>query len=597
MPLASIPIILHLISRSKRKRIDFPSILFLKNLKKERFLWLKIKELLLLVLRTLFIIFLILSAAGPITRAEIPFLKGEGSFALIIDDSYSTQRCFKEIINTSLKFLKKLKKNAELGIFTFSGLSKINLSPKEAYQVIKSLKPSYHAETVKNALIRAILFLEKKRVKKEIYIFTDGEKNSLEFLNSFDLPPKISVKVMILSKGIEKNAGISDITSLPLYPLSGEKIKPVAVIENKGSKGVKINVVLNAQGIKEEKVLYIKKGEKKRVEFNTMLDSGAGYVKISDDEVSADNKRFFYFSFKKRRKILLLKKEGNTLYLENAVSPGGKLYDLEIKNYKKLSFEKFKDYDALFLYALPAEFIKSVLKFYKKPVFIFLPYQEEIIIPGYIKKTEKKKVHGILRLKESPEFLREEGKEIYFWKYLGAETENLIYLMEFENKLPFVGEAKDRPVYFFFSLPEPSFTNIQFKPIFLILIQRLLAKATESISKTDYLVGEVIKMPAEKNTAFIETPVSSYRIISRVENKKRYFFIEKTDIPGFYRIDDRKFVVNVSKEDGYYGIFKTSKRNIEILSGNVLIEKNLTFIFLLITFLLFIGELIVLRIK
>ena len=45
--LAAIPVVIHILSRLRLKRAEFPSLLLLTTVKRERFSWLRIKELLL----------------------------------------------------------------------------------------------------------------------------------------------------------------------------------------------------------------------------------------------------------------------------------------------------------------------------------------------------------------------------------------------------------------------------------------------------------------------------------------------------------------------------------------------------------------------
>ncbi len=62
---ASIPIIIHLLNFRKLKKVEFSSISFLKELQKSKIKKIKIKQWLLLLLRTLLIILLVLAFARP----------------------------------------------------------------------------------------------------------------------------------------------------------------------------------------------------------------------------------------------------------------------------------------------------------------------------------------------------------------------------------------------------------------------------------------------------------------------------------------------------------------------------------------------------
>ena len=89
---ATIPIIIHLISLSKTKEMEFSSIRFLEEMKHESIRKLKIKQWLLVLLRTLMIISLVLMIARPTTKGFISsWLRGDvdSRAVVIIDNSAS----------------------------------------------------------------------------------------------------------------------------------------------------------------------------------------------------------------------------------------------------------------------------------------------------------------------------------------------------------------------------------------------------------------------------------------------------------------------------------------------------------------------------
>ena len=61
----AIPISIHLFSRQRVKKIDFSSLIFLKSLEKTRLRAIKIKSLILLLIRSLIILFVVLAFARP----------------------------------------------------------------------------------------------------------------------------------------------------------------------------------------------------------------------------------------------------------------------------------------------------------------------------------------------------------------------------------------------------------------------------------------------------------------------------------------------------------------------------------------------------
>ncbi len=89
---SAIPIIIHLISLTKTKEMEFSSIRFLEEMKHESIRNLQIKQWLLVLLRTLMIVALVLMVARPTTEGFISsWLKGDvdSRAVVIIDNSAS----------------------------------------------------------------------------------------------------------------------------------------------------------------------------------------------------------------------------------------------------------------------------------------------------------------------------------------------------------------------------------------------------------------------------------------------------------------------------------------------------------------------------
>ncbi len=83
LPLALLPILIHLLSRLRIRTISFPTLRFLYPEEKTRFHWFRLRDLLLLIVRSILIGLLVLIMAQPKTKGMIT-----RPIRLIIDDSY-----------------------------------------------------------------------------------------------------------------------------------------------------------------------------------------------------------------------------------------------------------------------------------------------------------------------------------------------------------------------------------------------------------------------------------------------------------------------------------------------------------------------------
>ncbi|RMD86484.1 MAG: hypothetical protein D6813_14865, partial [Calditrichaeota bacterium] len=91
----ALPVLIHLFTRQKIKTVYFSSLKFLKELQKQQIRKLKIRQILLLILRTLVVLFLVLAFARPTlkkTRSSALETGAQISAVIILDNTLSMGR-------------------------------------------------------------------------------------------------------------------------------------------------------------------------------------------------------------------------------------------------------------------------------------------------------------------------------------------------------------------------------------------------------------------------------------------------------------------------------------------------------------------------
>ena len=89
---AAIPVLLHLLNLRKLRTVEFSSVRFLKELQKSSMRRLRIRQLLLLVLRTLLIVAVVMAFSRPALRVRLGGFASQGASStmiVILDDSPS----------------------------------------------------------------------------------------------------------------------------------------------------------------------------------------------------------------------------------------------------------------------------------------------------------------------------------------------------------------------------------------------------------------------------------------------------------------------------------------------------------------------------
>ena len=90
---ASIPLVLHLLNLRKLKTVDFGTLRFLHELQQKQVRKLRLQQMLLLIIRTLLVIFAVLALARPAIKSTLPLLgaTSRSSVVILVDNSGSME--------------------------------------------------------------------------------------------------------------------------------------------------------------------------------------------------------------------------------------------------------------------------------------------------------------------------------------------------------------------------------------------------------------------------------------------------------------------------------------------------------------------------
>jgi hypothetical protein len=89
LPVAAIPVIIHLLSRRRLPEVTFPTTQFLRTLEPREIRRLRLREILLLILRTLALLLLVLAFARPSLTPRNAVTHAAAAVSILIDDSES----------------------------------------------------------------------------------------------------------------------------------------------------------------------------------------------------------------------------------------------------------------------------------------------------------------------------------------------------------------------------------------------------------------------------------------------------------------------------------------------------------------------------
>ncbi len=121
----AIPIIIHFFNRRKTKKIQFSSLRFLKMLENQRIRQVRLLQILLILIRTLFILLIVLTFARPALKSTFMESGSARTTAVIIlDDSYSMHA-----FNGSISMFQAAKDQIDAILNTFNTDDRVFIIP------------------------------------------------------------------------------------------------------------------------------------------------------------------------------------------------------------------------------------------------------------------------------------------------------------------------------------------------------------------------------------------------------------------------------------------------------------------------------------
>jgi len=371
---ATIPVIIHLLNLRKLKKIEFSTLIFLKELQKNKIRRVKLKQWLLLALRVLIILLIVTAFARP--TLEGVSIGGTTSAAkttalFILDDSFSMSVVDQNgsYINQAVQTIKELLSNLEEGddarLILISGDTDgevpVTTNINSVAEKLKNINASDASGTINSALIKASnLILESKNFNKEIYLLSDFQKDRIAIeQNLTDLGKTLNEQVKLYSfdySGKEVyNIGISKLKVITKIFEINKPISLEATITNYSNQTVNNLVVSLFVGGKRsaQKSIDLASNKAKIVQLEGTANKN-GFVdivvEIEDDEVSIDNKRFSSIFIPEKISVLLLYDEFRDirfvkLALQSAAANGN--LELDEKPLSKISTIKLNNYDAV----------------------------------------------------------------------------------------------------------------------------------------------------------------------------------------------------------------------------------------------------------
>ena len=543
---ASIPIVLHFLNLRKLKKIEFSTLVFLKELQKTKIKRIKLKQWLLLLLRIAIILFLVMAFARPTVKN---FSIGNSSAAkttavIIVDNTFSMSVVSENgsYLNQAKRIAKNLINNFqdgdEIAIIPVSELSnevsKSTANFKQVTRLIDELQVSYLSLTLNEAMIKAAqVIYQSKNFNKEIFLLTDFQKgrifNSPKELTDLSRMIGESTRIYLVDLGGKEivNLGIEEFIPNNQIFEKGKTVSFSTRVKNYSTQPISNSVAsLFVNGKRSaQQSLNLAGGEVKEISFETTL-ADTGLVKIAaeleDDEILQDNKRFFSVSVPDKISLLILTDQTeDAKFIRLAVADPLKKISVTINALSQLPALNLKNYDAVIVIGSEKNYDwKNLLDYIDRGGKAIITPGSQSTLPNIQKLCAAMHIPlpttaiGKINSHESPVLfdkidfqnplfadlfknkklpqIESPGIYYYFKTFPGSHGKSLISM--FDNSA-FLSEYKvgNGKIFLFNSAPVLAWNNFPLKGFFAPLINKLIMySASKTKEQNNYLAGDEI---------------------------------------------------------------------------------------------------------
>jgi von Willebrand factor type A domain/Aerotolerance regulator N-terminal len=335
------PILVHLVRRTRARRVEFPALIFVRQVPQRTIRRRTLQNLILLILRCLAILLIVLAFTRPFFNGNSSAKGGAASSAsvILIDTSLSMRRdqMFAEARRRAAAAIDEARADDRLALISFGKryevISRFSTDKNNLRLALNSLSPGWDGTDYEQALRGAeSLFRELKTTgRKQIVLISDFQASGWNQANAtFKLSSDI--QLMPLDVGSDNPpANVAVIKVESQAAIFGQKyVENVAVQLNNFSDvpkdHVTIDFQINDQTVEKREVSLASR-DSRVVEFTGFnLGEGANrcVIDIGTADFAHDNRFYFTIRREAQAKALIVESasrdRGDSVYLQSALN-------------------------------------------------------------------------------------------------------------------------------------------------------------------------------------------------------------------------------------------------------------------------------------
>jgi len=588
----TIPLLIHLFNRQRKKKIHFGSIRFLKFLEKQRLKRLKLYEYLLIIIRSLIILMLILAFARPtLTTKPVISSQGARTTAVILLDSGLNMRRYDDSGNRYLRaieLLDQIKRNYnpedQVFIIPTTNPEKVLVTKGEIQQQRASFESGYFGSSFITALN---LFNDHPNFNEELYIISDFQFWENEFKQHLQKFSNINLYCIKIGNSPVYNVGIDTIEIKSQILEINKPVNMEVTLRSSSSdknQPVELHMFVNNNRVSHRRIM-IGSNSTEVVPMSFLPQKSgftSGYIEINDDDLLADNRYYFVVNIPAEIKILFVD-DNPSPFLLAAMQSLSKhaTMSLSINKFNTWAGQNFQKFDIIWLSNSPnlSNQIQNRIKNYMDEggTLVLMPGLNTI--PSEFNILTKKlhlpvQLTEVIQTKSSQEFysfrqpdlehplfnglFRTSDPDIEaprFYRYFKIIAPSIAKrILSFQNGDPFLLQLDNREglSFLFSSYIDDEWTDFQYRGLFLPILSRLIYIGISASSQTEQStrVGKerivVTKNHRSASKFYIQdSEGEKSTIFPKIIEQTYQFKLSQLIKPGLYQIHAENQVISI----------------------------------------------------
>jgi hypothetical protein len=366
---AGLPVLVHLVRRTRAQKLQFPSLMFLRKIEQKVVRRRKLRNLLLLALRCLALLLLALAFARPYltNNAAAATTASSASSVILLDTSASMRYAdvFERARNAARNVISNASADEQVALVTFAQgydiLRPLKINHSEANALLNDVKPTLAAADYLQAIQAADSILkEVKSGAKRIFLISDFQESNWNRASAqVKLASDMKLTPVDVSDSRAANIAVTEVKADPVVYAQKYTGKLTAQIHNFSTEiadNLAVDFKLNDLVV-ERREISVDGLSSQSIEFtgfNVPEGNNRASVEIPSDPFAFDNRNFFVIRRENQTKVLAIETasrgRSESLYLQQALLAGeNNRYALTLKTAGTVSPNELNEYRAVII--------------------------------------------------------------------------------------------------------------------------------------------------------------------------------------------------------------------------------------------------------